>query len=84
MRDLFIGRRGTGLQGLERKWWFVALVGLLTVLSTRFLLVAAGLPATPEDAAQLTVYLLCFIGVWKVLAFALWLLVLPWLVPARA
>lgn len=71
------------MKAVERQWWFVALVGLLTVLATRSLLVAAGLPATPASAAQFAVYLLCFIGVWKVCAFALWLLALRWLVPAR-
>jgi hypothetical protein len=72
------------MKAVDRQWWFVALVGALTVLATRYLLVAAGLPATPHSAAQFAVYLLCFIGVWKAFAFALWLLALRWLVPARA
>lgn len=68
---------------VERKWWFVALVGVLTVCVTRFLLVSAGLPATPASVSQFVLYLFCFVGVWKVFSFAGWLLALRWTVPRR-
>ena len=61
---------------LERKWWFVSIVCVLTTLSTIGLLNAAGLPPFRYSAAQWAVWFLCFVGLQRSFSFLGWLAVL--------
>lgn len=61
---------------LERKWWFVSIVSVLTVISTIGLLHAAGLPPLRYGAAQWAVWFLCFVGLQRCFSFLGWLAVL--------
>ena len=60
---------------LSRKWWYVAVVALLSSLLTNLLLDAAGMPAR-ESPAQWLVYFLCLVSFWRSIDFILWLAVL--------
>ncbi len=70
------------LKELERKWWFVALIAMLTTFATRYLLESAGLPTAPEGLSGFAVYAFCFLGVWKMFAGLGWLVGLLCFVPA--
>jgi hypothetical protein len=60
---------------LEKKWWFIALASLLSVLLTLSLMRSAGVwPA--QGMAQWVIYFFCFAGIWKCLSFLGWLIVL--------
>jgi hypothetical protein len=60
---------------LEQKWWFIVSAAALSAVFTNLVLRMAGL-GSPENLAQFIVYLLCFMGIWKCIAFLSWLLVL--------
>jgi hypothetical protein len=60
---------------LEQKWWFIVSAGALSAAFTNLVLRMAGL-GSPENLAQFIVYLLCFTGIWKCIAFLSWLLLL--------
>lgn len=60
---------------LERKWWFILPVSLLSTMLTMFLTHGAGIwPA--EGLAQWIVYCFCLLGIWKSVSFVGWLIVL--------
>lgn len=53
---------------LEKKWWYVGAVSLLTALMTIPLAISAGIwPIT--NIAQFVVYFLCFVLIARILAF---------------
>lgn len=61
---------------LEKKWWFVLVVGFLTFLSTIGLLYAAGMPPFEYSPAQWVVWFLCYMGLQRCFSFVGWLAVL--------
>jgi hypothetical protein len=69
---------------IEKKWPFVVIVAVCTVLTTMYIMQAAGMPSmTGENLAQGVLYFFCFFGVWRVYSFLGWLLVL-WISPKTA
>lgn len=61
---------------LERKWWFVLIVSMLTMASTLGLLYAAGLPPFEYSGAQWVVWFFCYVGLQRCFSFLGWSLVL--------
>lgn len=59
---------------LERTWWFVAIVSALAILSTTFLMHAAGLAYPYTGVAQWTLFALCFAVFQRGFSGAGWLL----------
>lgn len=60
---------------LERKWWFVAIVSLLSTMTTLYVIEAAGI-RSPYSLAQWVLYFCTFAGIWRACSFLGWLLVL--------
>jgi len=61
---------------LERKWWFVSIVSVLTMTSTIGVLYAAGLPPFRYSAAQWVVWFFCYVGLHRCFSFLGWMTVL--------
>lgn len=60
---------------LERKWWFILPVIVISTMLTIFLLRSADAwPA--ENLARWIVYFFCLLGIWKSVSFVGWLIVL--------
>jgi len=69
---------------IEKKWPFVAINAVCTVLTTMYIMGAAGMPSmTGENLAQGILYFFCFFGVHRTYSFLGWLLVL-WISPKMA
>lgn len=73
------------MDGLERKLWFVGLVGVLSTLATLYLMESAGLPPLADmNISQLLLYALCYGACWKLVSFGGWLLALCLRKPATS
>ena len=60
---------------VEKKWWFILPVSMISTMLTIFLLRSAG--AWPADGlAHWLVYFFCLLGIWKAVSFLGWLIVL--------
>ncbi|WP_338770766.1 hypothetical protein [Massilia sp. METH4] len=71
------------MEKLEKKLWFVALVGALSAFVTLYLLEAAGLPKLAEmNIAQLAVAALSYHACSRLFSFCGWLLALCFGAPA--
>ncbi len=58
---------------LDRKWWFIAIVSILTIIVTRYLIDSAGFPLRSEYSwAQWAVFILSYAAVWRCLSFCGW------------
>jgi hypothetical protein len=65
------------MSALERKWWFVGLAAALSSFGTNLLLDSAGMPRFDSgNVARWLVHTICFIGIWRCVAFIGWLIVL--------
>ena len=61
---------------LEKKWWFVSIVVVLTTMSTAGLLYAAGFAPFEYSGAQWVVWFFCYVGLQRCFTFLGWLFVL--------
>lgn len=60
---------------LEKKWWFILPVSLLSAMLASLLTRSAGIwPA--DGAAQWLVYFLCLAALWKTISFLGYLIIL--------
>lgn len=64
------------MSALEKKWWFMLPVVMLTTICTRYLFDSVGLPFSEFGLAHWIMYGLCFGALWRVMSFIGWLLVL--------
>lgn len=61
---------------IERKWWFVGLVGGMSGFFVTQLLSAAGWSMASFDGYKWLIYGLCFLSVWRILSFIVWFVLL--------
>ena len=57
---------------IERKWWFMLPVMVLSGIATQFLLTSAELPHAPSFARSL-IFGLCFVTLYRGLSFCIWM-----------
>ena len=60
---------------LERKWWFAGPVATLAVIITRYLMDSVGLQHQ-YGFAQMTIFILCVVGLQRAFSLLGWLVVL--------
>lgn len=67
---------------IERKWWFMLPVMVLSGIATQFLLTSAELPHAPSFAGSL-IFGLCIVTLYRGLSFCIWMGLL-WVAPGLA
>lgn len=60
---------------LERKWWFAGPVATLAVIITQYLMDSVGI-LHQRGLAQMTIFILCVVGLQRAFSLLGWLLVL--------